>query len=1632
MSEKKRRDDDSTTTTCRVKVHIRLKKCIEKEGATYNIFADGSQLHIPNHEGRLELDRWYKFDHIYSAIASNKEVYRFSTYDLVESALKGINTAIFAYGQTGSGKTHTLMSKDGVTAHMVSHLFNRIWKSKEDYKVTCSYFQIYNEHIYDLLNPQNTSECVVREDSGGEVYAENVTNIDCVTPMDVYELINIGRKSLIIAETKMSRLSCRAHTVCQLAIERRKKLPQEKKRAMQETYLSSPDITVQEVHNNQEKKSRIDFTTVPFNKSEIRKRHSIAVTKINESKKSPRIPKRSPSVQHTRIPVGIHRERSNSMRSRNRRKSPSPSPSEPLAPIKSPRARRASGGSSTEEKSKEEQLSMDDSIGLDGVKKLHDLYQSNVNASDTDTESIPFESENSFTFSEGCSDDYDSYYHEENEDTTDESFSIDDKETNGHNIGSFSPETTVRRSKMSIVDLAGSERLTETNVDFERLKEAQNINLSLLELGNVVAALATGKKKHVPYRNSVLTRLLKDSLGGNCKTKFLLCISTRHVDANETKCTLEFGQKLTKIYTNPTLNIDVDYQRKYEQLLRQLQNNEDLHEKRKNELIQRISIEEEEIRKEEEKKCEHESILNSLEVKLDHVTSEHEEKARKISSLRETLLEQENQMKLKEEEILKLQYENEALFERIKSKSYSTETLSTLDAASFSSPDLTLDDDCCDGAILNSSVSNGYLNSHESPKGSSVTLEAFHIDDPLSPITNSNKTQNKTPNNELDSLIINKSQNVNSNNSIIVSNGNHNYNGLMENSDITSSMECNAESASYLSDDVTYGNTISINSPTLFKALSEAIKDIPHNELYETAARVNESPSELSTNDENASSGNIIEADVELHVDVPSEVNYSTDVDIEKRILVDTEVELNNNTANIDVVDYNNVNMTDVNNNNDDLVKDIVDVDQSDSKAISTGNDHVAANVKKSKAKIIDDVQIYKSPISATPLVTKSNGEVVETDYFGDVIVDDDALTNAMPLVPSVDAITDIDVTGAMNEQSTQNEIDIDTIDDILELPEEDKNENKNENDTSNDLKEVSEDSPVESNEDNIINSELKTDVEQTDCSKIEVNNNRSTESKANEVLPQNETFESEISDSMSTITEISVQNHKTPPAMDSSSDESLQEDNKKYDEMTIENVKRNNFEMQTSTLGGGVMPSFKRHSDIIDSRGSSSLDYLNSSSQDSFPFTDVSDGSTIETVDSITHTDDDYVIDLYTPTPIETCDIATNTSDDELSTDVLFAEQRSPNAVKRLSNPIVVTFVQSPKFNRKCATLGGRLGKGGRRTVNAGTNTPVWNWWSPLNAIKNKSADTAPTAESETNLLTSQFVNADTLRAAILVELTRIQRLVEQAKDPMEDLVTEFEMIGSIEGSRTSLNAEDTEPVINDVLYSVMNEVLNVVPNLITSNSNQSETKTDTAAARKQDFNNMRAPNAASTAANKTENQLDILKDYLEERKRLLQQEIRYVIDEANLNSVANNNNNNETKNEKNASRQPEKSDGSLSDIKLIESLIYHVASGRSPQLESASKYNDLLDTVLSLHTITSCLITISRWPRAIFDIKAQPTQSEQQQAGTELNGSPRDCASVGGLRKQQEEKQAKQRNRKSFLDKFLCMPTKSSKVKK
>ncbi|XP_078397599.1 kinesin-like protein KIF3B isoform X2 [Cetorhinus maximus] len=117
-------------------------------------------------------------------------------------------------------------------------------------------------------------------------------------------------------------------------------------------------------------------------------------------------------------------------------------------------------------------------------------------------------------------------------------------------------ENHIRVGKLNLVDLAGSERQSKTGVQGERLKEATKINLSLSALGNVISALVDGKSTHIPYRDSKLTRLLEDSLGGNAKTIMVATIGPASCNYEESLITLRYANRTKNIKNKPRINED--------------------------------------------------------------------------------------------------------------------------------------------------------------------------------------------------------------------------------------------------------------------------------------------------------------------------------------------------------------------------------------------------------------------------------------------------------------------------------------------------------------------------------------------------------------------------------------------------------------------------------------------------------------------------------------------------------------------------------------------------------------------------------------------------------------------------------------------------------------------------------------------------------------------------------------------------------------------------------------------------------------------------------------------------------------------------------------------------------------------
>jgi len=135
-------------------------------------------------------------------------------------------------------------------------------------------------------------------------------------------------------------------------------------------------------------------------------------------------------------------------------------------------------------------------------------------------------------------------------------------------------------SKLHLVDLAGSERVKKTGSDGVMLKEATYINKSLTFLEQVVVALGNKHRDHVPYRQSKLTHMLKDSLGGNCKTTMIANVWPEAKMMEETASTLRFATRMMRVSNEASINVHLDPQlliRKYERMIKDLKQELAMH-----------------------------------------------------------------------------------------------------------------------------------------------------------------------------------------------------------------------------------------------------------------------------------------------------------------------------------------------------------------------------------------------------------------------------------------------------------------------------------------------------------------------------------------------------------------------------------------------------------------------------------------------------------------------------------------------------------------------------------------------------------------------------------------------------------------------------------------------------------------------------------------------------------------------------------------------------------------------------------------------------------------------------------------------------------------------------------------------
>ncbi|XP_068186921.1 kinesin-like protein KIF3B [Antennarius striatus] len=305
----------------------------------------------PKDVSATELLRVFTFDSVYDWTSTQLDLYNETFRPLVDSVLHGFNGTIFAYGQTGTGKTYTMEGdrrdpeRRGVIPNSFDHIFTHISRSQnQQYLVSTSYLEIYQNEIRDLLSQDQSCRLQLREKPDTGVYVKGLSSFVTKSAQEIGDIMNVGNKNRSVGATNMNEHSSRSH--------------------------------------------------------------AIFVIKVECSE-----------------------------------------------------------------------------LGLDG-------------------------------------------------------------------------ENHIRVGKLNLVDLAGSERQKKTGAQGKRLKEATKINLSLSALGNVISALVDGKSSHIPYRDSKLTHLLQDSLGGNARTVMVANIGPASYNVEETLMTLQYSNRAKNIKNKPQINED--------------------------------------------------------------------------------------------------------------------------------------------------------------------------------------------------------------------------------------------------------------------------------------------------------------------------------------------------------------------------------------------------------------------------------------------------------------------------------------------------------------------------------------------------------------------------------------------------------------------------------------------------------------------------------------------------------------------------------------------------------------------------------------------------------------------------------------------------------------------------------------------------------------------------------------------------------------------------------------------------------------------------------------------------------------------------------------------------------------------
>jgi kinesin family protein 1/kinesin family protein 3/17 len=225
---------EAEVTNVRVALRCRplsKKELSEKDINVFSKEGNIAKLVDPENDKPVE----FAFDHVYDDSSKQSEVFQDVGVPVVQSAFDGFNSTVFAYGQTGSGKSWSMTgdlsseSNQGLIPRINTAIFERIASetaanASRLFLVQCSYFEIYNEIIYDLLDPRNRKD---KEKSGGlqvkehpvlGIHVQGLQALVAENAAKIAELMDLGAKNRTVGSTQMNSESSRSHSVCLITV----------------------------------------------------------------------------------------------------------------------------------------------------------------------------------------------------------------------------------------------------------------------------------------------------------------------------------------------------------------------------------------------------------------------------------------------------------------------------------------------------------------------------------------------------------------------------------------------------------------------------------------------------------------------------------------------------------------------------------------------------------------------------------------------------------------------------------------------------------------------------------------------------------------------------------------------------------------------------------------------------------------------------------------------------------------------------------------------------------------------------------------------------------------------------------------------------------------------------------------------------------------------------------------------------------------------------------------------------------------------------------------------------------------------------------------------------------------------